>query len=440
MSFFLFAVQICLREKSWKVSMKETRAIMRKYRKCCGIIVLFLLLISGLLFAYNACYQAVPSQMRLLTDKEQEIDLDVMASASIETATGKVMANLQKPLIMVTGSKVDTYEMDVRLLGIIPLKKVELEIVEEQKASALGIPVGIFIKTKGVMVVDVGSFRGMDGGLCRPADDVLQEGDYILKYNDIDIQSKKQFTDLVADNKGEMVTLLIERDGDTQVVDITPEPMADGLYKMGIWIRDNAQGVGTLTIVDEEGNFGALGHGIADTDTGLLMGLGHGSLYDTTIVGIRKSADGVPGELTGMIHYDDSNIIGKIEKNTPYGVFGHLNLDKVNELGMDLEYREICLKQDVELGAAQILSGTSGEAALYDVEITAIHLDDSEYSKSLEIQVVDEQLISLTGGIVQGMSGSPILQNGRIVGAVTHVLVNDPTRGYGIFIENMLEH
>ena len=413
---------------------------MRKYGRCFGIILLFLVLISGLLLAYTACYHAVPSQMRLLTDKEQEIDLDVLASASIETSAGKVVANLNQPITMVTGSSVNTYEMDVRLLGIIPLKKVEVAVVEEQKASALGVPVGIFIKTKGVMVVDVGSFRGMDGGLCRPAEDVLQEGDYILKYNDIDIQSKKQFTELVADNKGEIVTLLIERDGVVEVVDITPEPMADGLYKMGIWIRDNAQGVGTLTIVDEEGNFGALGHGIADSDTGLLMGLGHGSLYGTKIVGIRKSADGLPGELTGMINYDDTNIVGEITSNTEHGVFGKLDMEKLEELGIELSYQEICLKQDVRLGKAQILSGTEGEAKLYDINITAIHLDDDEYSKGLEIKVVDEELIELTGGIVQGMSGSPILQDGKIVGAVTHVLVNDSTKGYGIFIEEMLVH
>jgi len=245
---------------------------------------------------------------------------------------------------------------------------------------------------------------------------------------------------LVADNKGEMVTLLIERDGVVEVVDITPEPMADGLYKMGIWIRDNAQGVGTLTIVDEEGNFGALGHGIADSDTGLLMGLGHGSLYGTKIVGIRKSADGLPGELTGMINYDDTNIVGEITSNTEHGVFGKLDMEKLEELGIELSYQEICLKQDVRLGKAQILSGTEGEAKLYDVNITAIHLDDDEYSKGLEIKVVDEELIELTGGIVQGMSGSPILQDGKIVGAVTHVLVNDSTKGYGIFIEEMLEH
>ena len=412
---------------------------MKKCGKCFGMIILFLILISGLLFAYTACYYSIPSHMRLLTEKEHEIDFEIPASASIETPTGKMMANLNQPITMVTGSKINTYEMDVRLLGIIPLKKVEVAVVEEQKASALGIPVGIFIKTKGVMVVDVGSFRGMDGGLCRPAEDALKKGDYILKYNDIDIQSKKQFTEFVADNRGEMVTLLIERDGVVQEVDITPEPMQDGAYKMGIWIRDNAQGVGTLTIVDEDGNFGALGHGIADADTGLLMGLGHGSLYDTTIVGIRKSADGLPGELTGMIDYDDTNIIGEIVRNTEYGVFGQLDMEKVKELGIEIEYQEICLKQDIKLGKAQILSGTEGEAKLYDVNITAIHLEDDEYSKGLEIEVTDEDLIKLTGGIVQGMSGSPIIQNGKLVGAVTHVLVNDPTRGYGIFIENMLE-
>ena len=207
---------------------------------------------------------------------------------------------------------------------------------------------------------------------------------------------------------------------------------------MGIWIRDNAQGVGTLTFVDENGNFGALGHGITDSDTGELMELGRGSLYGTKIVAVRKGTDGVPGELTGMIEYDDANVIGEITKNTPYGIFGRLDLEKVRENGIALETQEIGFKQDIQLGPATMISSVNEEMHEYSIEITAIHMGNDGGNKGLELLVTDEELLNLTGGIVQGMSGSPIIQNGKVVGAVTHVLVNAPEKGYGIFIEEML--
>ena len=219
---------------------------------------------------------------------------------------------------------------------------------------------------------------------------------------------------------------------------VTPAKNQNGEYKMGIWIRDNAQGVGTLTFVDGEGNFGALGHGITDSDTGELMELGRGSLYGTKIVAVRKGADGVPGELTGMIEYDDKNVIGEITRNTPYGIFGRLDLEKLKESGIYLETQEVGFKQDIHPGKATMISTINDEMKEYEIEITAIHMGNDGGNKGLELLVTDDELLSLTGGIVQGMSGSPILQDGKVVGAVTHVLVNAPEKGYGIFIEEML--
>lgn len=411
------------------------RKVIKNFYK--GIIALGL---AGALAAgWYVCYDSIPSQVRLIAEQEQQMNFKVPASASIETEQGRMETGLYRPVTMVTGASEATYQMDVKWLGLIPLKSVEIQVVGEREVSAAGLPIGIFLKTKGVMVVGVGSFNDMGGAVHEPAKDHLAEGDYIVSYNGEEIIGKKQFMSLLSENQGTEVLLGIERDGAYLEERVAPAQNQNGEYKMGIWIRDNAQGVGTLTFVDEAGNFGALGHGITDSDTGELMELGRGSLYGTKIVAVRKGTDGVPGELTGMIEYDDENVIGEITRNTSYGIFGHLDLDKLASEGIDLETRQIGLKQDIHLGAATMISSVNEEMKEYDIEITAIHMGNDGGNKGLELLVKDEELLNLTGGIVQGMSGSPILQDGKVVGAVTHVLVNAPEKGYGIFIEEMLQ-
>lgn len=209
-------------------------------------------------------------------------------------------------------------------------------------------------------------------------------------------------------------------------------------WKLGIWIRDNAQGIGTMTYEDADDTFGALGHGINDVDTSILMNLEEGVLYRTEIVGITRGAGGAPGELTGYIEYDSDNVIGEITENTVAGIFGvcdHTLLENTT-----FEPVPIALKQEIELGPAKIICSVSGEPEFYDVEIVEVNQEHENVNRGIVIRVVDEKLLMLTGGIIQGMSGSPIIQNGKLVGAVTHVLVNDSTKGYGIFIEEMLSH
>lgn len=411
------------------------RKVIKNFYK--GIIAFALA--GALASGWYVCYDSIPSQVRLIAEREQQMNFKVPASASIETDQGRMETGLYRPVTMVAGASETTYQMDVKWLGLIPLKSVEIQVVGEREVSAAGLPIGIFLKTKGVMVVGVGSFNDRNGAVHEPAKSHLAEGDYIVSYNGEEITGKKQFMSLLSENQGAEVLLGIERDGAYLEERVTPAQNQNGEYKMGIWIRDNAQGVGTLTFVDEQGNFGALGHGITDSDTGELMELGRGSLYGTKIVAVRKGTDGVPGELTGMIEYDDENVIGEITKNTPYGIFGHLNLEKLAENGIDLETQQIGLKQDIHLGAATMISSVNEEMKEYDIEITAIHMGNDGGNKGLELLVTDEELLNLTGGIVQGMSGSPILQDGKVVGAVTHVLVNAPEKGYGIFIEEMLQ-
>lgn len=345
--------------------------------------------------------------------------------------------NLNEPLTLYA-EELESYHMELKLFGLIPFKTVQVEVIDDRTLIPAGIPIGIYVKTEGVLVIATGEFEGPDGQTYAPAARLLKEGDYILKADGETVTGKAAFVQRIADSGGEEMILTILRDGQQFDVSLTPEQNQNGEYKLGIWIRDNAQGVGTLTWLNEDNSFGALGHGINDMDTAALMNLESGSLYKTEIISITKGENGSPGELTGVIDYDESNRIGTIEANTEKGIFGSLNEESAS--GIISSAMPIGLKQEVEEGEAEILCSVGGEPELYTIEITGIHLDHDNVNRGLEITVTDDRLLALTGGIVQGMSGAPIIQNGKLVGAVTHVLVNDPTRGYGIFIENMLEH
>jgi len=316
---------------------------------------------------------------------------------------------------------------------------VDVEVIEDVQIYPMGIPIGIYIRTDGVLVINEGEFVGENGNTQEPAKYLLQAGDYILKVNGENVADKKDVINLVENAQGEEMILTIRRNQEIFDVKILPQKNEDGEYRLGIWIRDNAQGVGTMTFMTQDQQFGALGHGINDTDTAQLMKIGSGSLYKTEIISVKKGEDGVPGELTGIIDYNLENKIGVVSANTEGGIFGTIQGNVP-----DIEERQVIsigFKQEVTLGEAQILCCVDGEVVpkSYSVEITGIHLNHDNVNRGMELKVTDEELIRQTGGIVQGMSGSPIIQDGKLVGAVTHVLVNDPTRGYGIFIENMLD-
>ncbi|NLZ83672.1 MAG: SpoIVB peptidase, partial [Clostridiales bacterium] len=206
----------------------------------------------------------------------------------------------------------------------------------------------------------------------------------------------------------------------------------------GAWIRDNTQGIGTLTFVSTVGAFGALGHGITDIDTGLLMDIKGGTVYAADIMSIIKGKEGEPGELIGMIRQSSKHKIGKIYRNSLQGIFGTIDNNYNWILGQ--EPLEIGLKQEVTRGKATILCTLADKVEEYNIEIENIDISNSNHSKGMVIRITDERLLEQTGGIVQGMSGSPIIQNNKIIGAVTHVFIQDSTKGYGTFIENMINN
>ncbi len=329
-----------------------------------------------------------------------------------------------------------SYLLPCRILGFIPFKEIKITPAESTSVYVSGSTVGIYMETKGVLIIDTGEIISREGTSLEPAKNIVKPGDYIVAFNQQSIKNKQELLKDLSFLDGEPVTLDVIRDGKQIPLSLTPVKDAAGSYKLGIWVRDNTQGIGTLTYVDGNGNYGALGHGISDVDTGELLHINKGALYQAEILGIQKGETGSPGELSGLIRYEPGRIIGNIEKNSKNGIYGNLSAGIKNT---DLKKLPVAYKQELEIGPASILCCVDGQAKEYQAEITRIDMNHEDTNKSFVIHVTDERLLELTGGIVQGMSGSPVIQNGKVIGAVTHVFVQDATSGYGIFIENMLE-
>ena len=297
--------------------------------------------------------------------------------------------------------------------------------------------VGIYTHTNGVFVIDTCEVENEEGEFVNPTSYKLKTGDYICEINDNVLQEKEDMISLIKNSKGKELKFLINRNGKERVEYLTPVMSRSGEYMLGVWIKDDLAGVGTITYINKEGVFAALGHGMVNGETKELLQVKEGDIYASKVIGIQKGRVGEPGEVKGVIKYGKNNHIGNVDINCAKGIYGMLDDDDKENIQMENLY-PIAAKQELEIGAAQIVSEISGERKYYNIEITYVDYLAANTNKGIHIKVVDEDLLNLTGGIVQGMSGSPILQNGKLVGAVTHVLINDPTQGYGIFIENML--
>ncbi len=427
--------------QNWKNRKKRHRI----YHACLSsALALCCLILIGVIYYSIDC--SIPSVINVRAGQEESFHLGVPATGEIVSVSDQGMSNIPKGAVNIDLSRTVTlkaamessYRMQVKLFGFLSFKNVDIRVIEAQELIPVGAPIGIYVKTNGILVVGTGEFQGSDGVSYSPGKYILKSGDYIRRINGETVTEKDDFIERVKASGGKELHLTVERDGELMDVKIIPVKDVGGEYKIGVWVRDSAQGVGTMTYIDSRGNFGALGHGITDVDTSTLMHMEGGTLYQTDIVNIQKGSAGNPGEMTGMIIYSDDRILGDITDNSMRGIFGVCN-QKALEMGVR-EALPIGLKQEIKEGPAQILCTIDGAARYYDVEITAVRLDHDNVNRGIELTVTDPSLLSVTGGIVQGMSGSPIIQNGRFIGAVTHVLVQDSTKGYGIFIENMLEH
>lgn len=301
-----------------------------------------------------------------------------------------------------------------------------------------GMPIGIYMETDGVMVLGTDEIKSSDGSSTSPAKHLVKDGDYIVGIDEEEVENKQELIEVMQNMSKKTVILHLRRKMEYIDVKIHPAKDEEGKYKLGIWVRDNVQGLGTITFLNANSEFGALGHGIHDVDTSELLEISEGTLYETSIQNIKKGQNGSPGGMEGIIVYNHYNVLGSITSNTETGIYG--KIDRVDKVFKKQEAYPAGSKEEIKTGKAYIRCAVSGEVKDYEIQITKIDLHPGEVNKGIEIRVTDEELLRITGGIVQGMSGSPILQDGKIVGAVTHVFVQDSTKGYGIFIENMLEN
>ena len=305
-----------------------------------------------------------------------------------------------------------------------------------QTVIPMGRAVGIKLFSDGVLVVGFSEIPTEEGKAAPAKECGLKEGDIITHINSEEVDTIEQVQSLLQDLEGDQMSIRCLRgEKQIQMTVQAAKCSSDGTYKLGAWIRDSMAGIGTMTFYDPQtGTFGALGHGINDVDTAQLMPLQSGGIMEASVTDVKKGVKGTPGALQGA--FKSSQDVGSLWANTDGGVFGTL---ADAELAEGLTPLEVAPPSEIRVGEATILSNIAGETVEeYTVEITKVYLADDGDTRDMMLTVTDPRLLESTGGIVQGMSGSPILQNGKIVGAVTHVLVNDPTTGYGIFLENML--
>ncbi len=387
--------------------------------------------------SYSYYKQSIPDTIRIKAGTSEEIDFGIPASGQILTDSSRVIA-LNQPVTLVAGKSQESYEMELKLFGVLPLKNVDIEVIEDTMLTPVGEPIGIYVKTQGVLVIDTGEFRSVSGEKVSPSMYKLQAGDYLTAMDGVAVTGKKQIKEYVENGQGQDIVFQVTRKDEVIQVRVTPESDEQGTYKMGAWLRDSAQGIGTMTYLDQNNHFGALGHGINDMDTGELLQLGTGLLYQTQIVAIQKGERGTPGELTGIIEYQADKVTGVITKNTGEGIYGVVTEEFQQKQG--IEAMPVALKHEITTGPAQIYCNVNGESDLYEIELTKLSYQEANKNRQISFRVTDERLLQMTGGIVQGMSGACMIKDGEIIGAVTHVLVDDPQKGYGIFIEDMLAH
>ena len=336
--------------------------------------------------------------------------------------------------LSVYSSTGNTFRMDLKLLGLINIKPVSVQVVDRRVVALCGTPFGIKMVTDGVMVVGTGAITDCNSRAVSPAQIAgIQEGDIILSINGEKISSKKQLTKLVESSAGQPLSLVVRRGEQLTSLHLSPvRSSLDNSYHLGQWVRDSSAGIGTMTFYDpNNGCFAGLGHAICDVDTGQLMPLSQGEIVEASIIGVHAGKSGSPGQLQGAFVANRS--IGSLYTNSYNGVYGRLMNQPV-----DAQTIPMAQCQEVRQGPVKILTTVSGQKPqLFDACIEKLSLSQDEPTKNMVLRITDPDLLELSGGIVQGMSGSPIIQDGMLVGAVTHVFVNDPTRGYGIFAENM---
>ena len=339
-----------------------------------------------------------------------------------------------------SSKNINSSKLEITLFGKIKLKDTSVTKIKNSQVVPVGKIIGLKLYTNGVLVVGTSEIEDTDKILNKPYENAdIKSGDTILKINNEIIENIEELKKIVNNSEGKTLNMTIFRNGSIINTDIKPIQISKEEYQIGLWVKDAATGVGTMSFyVPDTKEFGILGHGITDIDTNNLINIDSGELVTAKIISLKKATIGKPGEIKGTII--NSQTIGEITKNTQFGVYGKLN--NITALNIDSSKAiDIAFRDEIEEGNAKVLCSFNENniAKEYDIEIEKIYKENDYNNKSMLIKITDEKLLKETGGIIRGLSGAPIIQNGKFVGAITNVLVSDPTVGYAIFADLMLK-
>lgn len=422
-----------------------------KRKRLIGLLLVFLVCMVSLSAPFQS-FASFPHELRLFSGQGKQLQLTMPVSAQVTVKDPEIVkvngnaqhsfqVNLKEPISLQSEQSGQT-EMKLKLFGAIPIKTVKVNVVPDLKVIPGGQTIGVKIKSAGIMVVGHHLVTVAQDQKVSPGEEAkIQVGDLITKINGKESKDVSKVAELVAkagENKSPL-DLTIRRNNEEIQVKLQPAyDIIDKSYRLGLYIRDSAAGVGTLTFyAPDQGVYGALGHVITDMDTQTPITVGNGEIVYSNVTSISKSHNGEPGEKRATF-FKDSKVIGNIEKNTSFGIFGKMFTAPDHSLEKDAI--PVAFAEEVKEGPAQIYTVVDGQKVeKFDIEVVHVAKQDFPATKGMVIKITDPRLLEKTGGIVQGMSGSPIIQNGKMIGAVTHVFVNDPTSGYGCFIEWMLQ-
>lgn len=394
-----------------------------------------LLFVLFFIFIYVVSIDNIPQTIEIF--QGEEINIPTLWGVKISNETKSIETS--STLYSSTFDEIGEEKLEVSLFDKIRLKTINVNVIEDVDVIPVGAIVGIKLYTNGVMVVGMSSIEGEDGNIYKPYQELeIQEGDFITHINGIEITSTNKLIEEINNSSGQEIELTFNHKEETKTVNIRPVKNKDKKYKLGLWVRDSAAGVGTVTFYNDDTKcFAALGHAITDIDTGKILSTSSGEIDTSRILSIVKGQKDEPGRIEGTIN--SKTPIGNIYNNTKFGIFGVIKNAENIQLDFNKKMK-VASRNEIKLGEATCLSGIDGEIKEYKLEITKIYQNNNYDNKSMLINITDENLLEKTGGIVQGMSGTPIIQNGKFVGAITHVLVNNPTVGYAVFGDLMLKY
>lgn len=419
------------------------------FRKILIVLIVSTLAVIGA--AYAKVMLTIPGEIVLIEGEEYLYNIESLFPLSIK-ADIDGMLKLNGRCVKTSGNHIGytrpvslcsdrdgSFKLNIAFFGLLPVKTVNVDVVPNKQVVACGNTIGVKLSLEGILIIGISDVESNGNKLVPVRNSGIKPGSVITHVNGKVVKDIEELADKINKSEGKPMKIGFKNGAAKNEAIVTPAMSSDdNKYHIGLWVRDSTAGIGTLTYYDSvTKKFGALGHGITDIDTGTLISVKSGEILESNILGVKIGKSGEPGELRGI--FAEGTRLGQIQLNSDIGIYGRLDYNAMGR--MPGKAYPVGVRADIKEGPASILSNIDGKNIKeYSIEIQKVSRQNLNGSKGMIIKITDRRMLDATGGIVQGMSGSPILQNGKIIGAVTHVLVNDPTRGYGIFIETMLKN